>query len=310
MSIKFFKTLEDYDYSESIGYGQCELSFSYFDGKEKITLDSKNEDSIYEIKDKDHNWDISKHGAIIRICLKLHNLKLLFGDEGIAPELSTIGIAAICSSTVSDRLEAHKISSFTIDTGELSIDNEISLSGGKYRGNIILKIVLYLLKPGPKNSGFPTQSGTIIGTMSENIIQIFEDSNLFPIYEGEYPGLPLWWVKCQWTDIENDPFIKENVCIIINKANKNYNKIQNDETNKEYEPGYLSEVMSSAIQIIIEKIRNNPSEWSKIMSEHDYPVGSIASTIQYLKTTFEWDFSSPENLARDIRSYVCNTLRC
>ena len=82
--------------------------------------------------------------------------------------------------------------------------------------------------------------------------------------------------------------------------------IDRRESNIYFNPDYLSEIMASAIQIIIEKIRGNPGDWEKIMSDRDFLPGSIAQILQYMRQSFDWDFTSPEELAKDIRAYTYN----
>ena len=310
VSVRFFKTIEDSNYLDEIKYSKKKISFAYKKGSDYKDLEYSETDSILEVKDSKHEWDITEMGLRIKLSFSISNCCPLFGPDGITTEDSELGVAAICTSTVSDRLEAFKIASITKKDNQLSIDTSFELEKGKYRGNIVIKLALYLLKPGKRESGFPHKTGTLLGAIDEFAIRVSDNGNLFPIYEGDYPGMPLWWVNCQWTDIELDPFDKENVCVVINRSSKGYVKIQRDNNNPDYCPGYLAEVMASAIQVIIEKIRSNSDDWSKIMSDRDYTRGSIADTIQYMRKTFEWDFNTPESLAKDIRAYISELLGC
>lgn len=125
---------------------------------------------------------------------------------------------------------------------------------------------------------------------------------LFPVHEVENPGSPLWWVRCDWTSIDEDPFSSEYVCIVFNRAHGSYPLI--DENHKKFSKAMLAEIMCASIQIIIEKIRLVPNEWNRVVSDSTLPSNSIAFVIQYLRTTYSWDFSTPEALSRSIHDYV------
>ena len=309
-SIKFYRTLEDADYLQKIGYNTESISFSYNTTVGNQELQSSLEDKVFEIKDKNYSWNISESGLIITLNSTLKSTSFLFGKGGLVSENSTLGIAAICNSIASNKLDAFTLKQFKKNDTTVDYNSSFELKKGNYNGNISVRIVLYLVNASNSKDGFPHQPGTILGTLDEFTIQVTSEEGLFPIYEGDYPGMPLWWVNCQWTDIENDLFVKDNVSIIINRKSKNYPMIDHSDSNQYYDPGYLCEIMSSAIQLIIEKIRISPSDWSKIMSDKRFLSGSIAQTVQYMRQTFEWDFSSPEKLAKDIRAYVYDTMGC
>jgi hypothetical protein len=306
-SISFFKKLEDTNLLSRIGYSAGMYSASYTKGKSDLKLDLKKDpdrENTFSVKDKNLEWDISSDGVKFCRTVKMKFPKILFGKEGIADTDSVLGLAVICTSSVSDRLEAFRICTFDSSVSEIEHTVQVNLSPGKYRGNAVMKTVVYLAEGGKTDSDFPKQSGTILGELDVTSFVLSDSETLFPVYEvfSEEP-LP-WWTVCEWTDIEEDPFTYEFVAVIINQSSKMYKQLSSKDGNKDYNPGYVAEVMSSAIQTIIEKIRQSPSQWEKIMSNATFPEGTIANMIQYMRTTLEFDFSSPERTAKSIRAYV------
>lgn len=301
-AIHFFKTIDD-DLANKIEFSLNDIAPYYYKNGSLIPLRLEKKDDSLVVSDDSRQWDIEKDGLSLKFNTIIKNPSVLFGERGVTDSDSVLGIGAICQSMVSDRLEAFPLSSFTFDKQELFSQHEITLSSGKYRGNVAIRLVLYLIEPGTEKSSFPKRSGTIFGDLNTTVLKLFENSSLFPIYEIDAPGEPLWWVKIYWTDIENDPFIEENIAIVINKSSKYYPQLdQNNEST--FNPILLAEVVSSSICVILEKVRNNRNDWDKITSDSSYPYGTIAFTIQYIYSTLNLDFETQESLALSVRRYV------
>ncbi|KQM10201.1 hypothetical protein AOA81_04860 [Methanomassiliicoccales archaeon RumEn M2] len=305
--ISFFKTLEDTNLLDKIRYSAGQYAASYIKGESEFKLDvdeDPDDAASVKIKDKNFSWDISVDGLMLTRKIKIESPSMLFGNDGIADADSILGLAVICTSSVSDRLETFNICSFGADETSIEYVGKVNLSAGKYRGNAILKTVLYLVENRGKNSGFPKQSGTILGELDRVNIILFDNDTLFPVYEVQSEEPSPWWAICEWTNIEEDPFTSEFVAIVINKSSKIYPQISLKENSSDFNPGYLAEIMSSAIQTIIEKIKESTTQWNRIMSDVTFANGTIAHMVQYMRTTLEWDFSSPNLMAKSIRSYV------
>jgi len=299
--------LQDTDLLDKIDYVSSNYSALYVRGGREFALETEfnpDEPTSFKIVDKDLSWNISNDGLKLTRTICLSHLELLFGESGIADVGAVLGIAAICTSTVSDRLEIFKICTFGSNQPSLKCDSEFNLSVGKYRGNAVLKTVLYLVEDNSNDSHFTKQSGTILGELDRFNIVLFDNKTLFPVYEVQSPESPPWWVVCDWSNIEEDSFTSEFVAIVINRSSKIYPQMALKEGNQDFNPGYLAEVMSSAIQTIIEKVKESSTEWNRVLSGSTFPEGTIAYVIQYMRTTLGWDFSSPELMAKSIRSYV------
>lgn len=303
--IPFYKRFQDSDLPEILDFDIClDAARSANCDKQALNLISDEESrSVYKVTDSNLQWNVTKDGIELDFSILIQNIHSFFEKGGIACEGSSLGIGMICTSTVSDRLEAHTIA--LIDTSHSSMSKEftLTLKPGLYRDDAIIRIVVYLEKCGT-SPGYPKNPGTILGDLGVFRIILSENRTLFPVYEKTEPKGPLWWVVCDWSNIEDDSFTSEYVAVVFNPSHRLYPRISMKEGNPEFDDGFLSEVMSSAIQIIIEKAKESETEWNRIMSGASYPEGTIAYMIQYMHNTLEWDFSSPELTAKSIREYV------
>lgn len=303
--MSFFKKLEDTDLAERIGYTCDDYVASYNHCNNQYPLDVMT-DELHSLKitDSELSWNISDHGLILKRVVRLTNPQLLFGDGGIVEDDAELGLAIVCVSPTSNLLETHSICRFKCDDRPIEQCHEVNLPSGIYRGNAKLRTVLYLAN-NPSCSSDAQRPGTILGQLDQVDLTLFDDRRLFPVLEVDNSSDPsLWWVVCNWGDIGDDPFTSEFVAICINRHSDQYDQITKRDGNKAYNPAYLAEVISSAMQTIVEKIKESPVEWSRIISGASFPEGTIADVVQYMYTTFNWDLSSPESVAKSIRSYV------
>jgi len=301
-----YNTMEDLNLQDSIGFKPSAYIPSYVYNGNSHQLDAKDDEDAecrFKVKDNELKWNMSINGLNLERKVSIAHPEKLFGACGVASCAASLGMGAICISSASDRLEAFKICTFEFDTRPLDIKYTLNLSKGKYRGNITIKTVLYLAEDPSGDERYPKQKGTILGELDHYVVDLFDDQTLFPVYEVTSDDPAPWWVACNWNDIEDDPFISEYVAIVINKSNPMYEQlcVKNEE---KFNPLMLAEVMSAAMQTIISKIRESDTQWQRIMSNVTFAEGTIAYMVQYMRTTLEWDFSSPECIAKSIREYV------
>lgn len=305
--ISFFDKLEDTDLPREIKFSPTsfEASYKFKEMKSGLNLKRDNYDSEkFTVSDEKALWDISKDGLCLGRGIQIKHPGLLFGDSGIVGEKAILGIATVCTSTESDRLEAFKICEFNSEQNLIDVFFEFELSPGKYRGNVVVETILYLVENKAEESFFPKQSGTVMGTLDRYSMVLFDDRLLFPVHEVSEPDSPLWWAVCNWCDIEEDAFISENIAIAVNNSHPMYIHINYVEENNHFNFGYLAEIISSAMQTFIEKMKESDEGWNKIISNATFREGTIAYMISYMKQTFDWDLSSPERIAKSIRKYV------
>ena len=305
--ISFFNRLEDTDLLRKIKFSATPYEASYEFKDQKVELSLKPDDydlRKFNVSDEKALWNISKDGLFLRRTIQIKHPELLFDDSGITDRNSILGIAAVCVSTESDRLEVFGICELNSENDAVNMPFKFELSPGKYRGNVIIKTILYLVENNEEQSRFPKQSGTVLGSLDEFHMILSDDRQLFPVYEVSEPDSPLWWAVCNWSDIEEDAFVSENIAVVFNNSHPMYKYIEYTSVNKDFNKGYLAEIMSSAIQVIIEKMKESVEEWDRIVSNATFREGTIAFMIKYMKDTFEWDLSSPELTAKTVRAHI------
>lgn len=302
-AFSFFKTLDDLE-SEDFSCTVSNLSAIGHDGTVYSTVVSGRAGTV---DDRNGGKTISRYGMKLNFILESVGCGFLFSSDGLVSTDTVLGVAAICSSSVSGRREVFPICDIRHDSEKISESVSVPIAEGAYRERIQLSVVLYIKSPSDTDFNNGLMSGLILGTIRSCELRIGSDKFLFPVHEVEIPGKPLWWVRCDWTSIEEDPLSSEYVCIIFNKAHGSYDLL--DESNsKKFSKAMLAEIMCSSMQIIIEKIRLSPEEWNRIVSDSTLPTDSIAFVIQYLRNTYEWDFSTPESLSLSIHDYVYDYL--
>lgn len=235
----------------------------------------------------------------------IRNCHHLFGSNGIASKDSTIGFALMWKSSDSRQRGVIPVADFKYEKKEVYIELDHSFMIGKFRGVVTFIPVLYLKNGGrifPEEQHLANETGTIIGYFDEYSICLDGNGSVFPIYEYSDPNGPLWELKCDWENPSQDSF-NEYVQILLNTAHVNYKFI--DRKNKSFNMALLKEIISSALTILILKLKMEDfSYWSDIELGNDLKHGSVSEAVNYFITALEWDASTPENLSMSIRNYL------
>lgn len=253
-----------------------------------------------KISDDENQWHPDTHNFYIERTLNLRFPSFLYGPSGIASEDSELGIAWMWFSRDSNQrgvFESHPLPN-------LSSPHEVKfrsyVAPGQLKGLVNFQFVIFLNRKSlDADSPFATKEGTIIGILDESKLILDGRGSEFPIVEVEEPDMPLWFVRCRWTDPLEDAFIEENVVVCINKSNSRYEALNMaDGLKKSY---YLQEIIASAMQTIVIKALESESRDVIISGQGDIADGSIAQAVHYFISTFDWDTSSPDLLAQSIR---------
>lgn len=310
--ILFHKELDDKLFMK-IGYETEAYQFSYTDNNElkKIIIiqDEVNEQSVKHIfiQDEEAIWEHEKYNLIIQKRIYINNPSFLFTENGIAAPDAVLGVALNWFSKSSNQRGTIKVGSLTREkTGPFSAELKVEFNKNQLNGEITLEIVLYLEQaPKFQAAWYSKQSGTILGVLETQLILIDGSGSSFPILEVAAPGMPLWFVTFNYTDLLTDPFTEEFVCINLNTTHKNFKYI-NDKKG-DFNAPMLIEVLSSALQVIVQKTLEGPDR-ANITNGLNLEDGSIGQAVFYFLNTFNWDVSSPERLAETIRKDLENRM--
>lgn len=256
-----------------------------------------------QISDDKSIWLPDKHNLCFKRSYTLSNHSFLFGENGLVCDDAEIGVALIWSSKTSNQRGAINIFSFRkTENSALNFQLQSSFPQGFLKGTVNFQTIIYIKKPGVKKESenhLANQPGIILGTLDEYSIILEGNASVFPIVEVAEPAQPLWWVNCDWSDPLADSFNEENVRICLNSAHPNYRLLKIDKGIKE--SPILVEIIASALQVIIQKVRDS-EYWNEVLNGENMEPGSVGQAVNYFISTFNWDPHSPEKLAYSIRS--------
>lgn len=285
-----------------IRFQMSEYELYYTKDEIKFSLQSEeidNNPAERKIIDKKGIWTPDHYNLCIRRKFSAITYHYLFGEDGVVCRNSVLGIAVRWTSQDSRQRGVIKIGSLfnSAESKEFILDYEFPPA--KLRGAFELTTVLYLEQPGTPVAGeehLTNICGCIIGELDKITLRLDGIGSEFPIYEIDKPSWPLWSIKCEWTDPSIDQFI-ECISLYINKAHKGFKYIEKDEQ-------LMKEIMSSALFLLITKLKSQKDDWDAAMEGKDLLEGSVSAAVNYFIKTLGWDTSTPESLSVSIRIFL------
>ncbi|MCM3609957.1 hypothetical protein M4S82_01755 [Planococcus sp. MERTA32b] len=302
--LKFFRELDEKLFMK-IGYQTSTMKFQYaLDNKiVDMELEDKegvlNNETVY-LEDRDGVWNAEEHNLIISMNYYINNPSFLFNENGIALPGAEIGVALNWYSKSSNQRGIEHLGVIKADL-EGAYQDELKYTFRKKQllGDVTIELILYLAcESNEKHPYYADQVGTVLGTLDTRYLIIDGHGSAFPIAEVYSPERPLWFVTFNFTDPMSDPFTEEYVCINLNTAHRNFHLISGKKGMSD--SPLLSEVIAGALQVIVQKVMED-EESENILSGNGFEDGTIAQAVFYFLTNFDWDISSPEQLAESIR---------
>lgn len=287
-----------------------DYTFYYVRGDEERYLEPEilGDGSLnHKLSDEYGEWDPDRDNLGIRRIYSFQNYGCLFGENGIACSDATIGVAVVWTSADSKQRGSIKVGSIRMtkegNLGPVRMKLDHEFGTASLRGMVEFDTVFYIETAGQpeENERFlANTSGMVLGILDRYQIQLDGNGSMFPIYEVNQPGQPLWYVRCSWDDPTYDLF-SESVSIYLNRAHRNYKYL--DRTKKLYDPQLMIEIMADALNIIITKLRMDPEGWDNTQKGTEIQPGSVSEAVNYFITSLEWDVTSPETTAITIRKF-------
>lgn len=290
-------------------YGKQRETVGLFD-LEAVGDSQENE---YSIENTDA-WDSEVYDCSICQHLLLNSAvlsSLFHGPESLVTKDSTLGIAALwqidktwirgCIDT-GCMISAATLKRSTADT---EVIYSQTFPAGVLAGTLKVRFMLYLKEPGLRTAfGKAAHAGTLLGELvNPLIIHIDGDAPDFPVMTANASGRELWWLEVG-SDINpcTDPFVEENVAIVLNEAHRDYTKLKNG---KQYDTPLFNEVLASALEHIFWYFYQGQFK-DEMVREDDFQEGSIAMALKYMKDCFGIITDTPENLHKTIRKMIQN----
>ena len=85
---------------------------------------------------------------------------------------------------------------------------------------------------------------------------------------------------------------------------KNYKFLNREDRN--FNPQMFSEIMSSAICVIIETLRSDPGGFASLDNAQE---GSVAQAVNYFQEKLDWDIKTPRLTSRSVRLFLEDKLK-
>lgn len=294
--------------------GYCSATYEFYYHDQGVirrlrsdTADTSNtRNAVLKLEDDACRWHPENDDLIARYMSIINVPSFLFGENGLASRNGgVIGLALMWMDSEASQRGAVPVGEITSESqGPAKIEAEITFSPGHLRGDLILRTIIYLKKPGipDENERFlASQTGTILGVLDDTKVIIDGNGSVFPVCEVSYPGEPLWWVQCSWEDPRVDSFTDDNFCLYLNTAHRDYPLLNGWGSPKN--SALFLEVICSTLQILITKVLDDDVASNDTIQGNCLQPNSISSMVNYLLHAFgiNYERDNPETMARNIR---------
>ena len=304
-SISLFPTLNDELFGK-IRYQVSQYEFYYIREEQENFLrteEIENGSMINKLMDDEGIWSPDEYNLCIRRRYSLRTYQCLFGENGIACSNAILGLALMWTSSDSKQRGVVPIGDISNSLKDLELILDYEFIQAQLRGLVEFTTIVYI-----KNVGTPSweekhlanEYGCILGELDKFIIKLDGTGSVFPMYEVNEIGQPLWYVKCDWDDPTYEQF-SECISININTAHKNYKYL--DKKKRTFNEQLLKEIIASALVLIITKLKGQEDYWDATISGNNLETGSVSEAIYYFVNTLEWDVSTPETISLSIRKF-------
>lgn len=249
-------------------------------------------------------WNPLEHNLNITLHILLKNKNILFdASHGIADSKSILGLAITWYCKKTNQIETKHLQDILLeDKNEIAIDYTLNFKEGELANQLSYKLIIYL-KDVSLNNSFLQNTGMILGDLEEYTITLEGDGSIFPIELFENNKEILWRASFNYTDIYEDEFNKDNICLYLNQIHKDYFNLNIDENGK-LSP-LMKEVLSNFFFLFMKDLEEkgvNLNELSK--ADYSEIENSIANVAKYWISYLNIDFSSSLNMAMSIRKSI------
>lgn len=294
----------DFDFIKKLGVHNNGLVLSYTKDHENLELIVESGDSTglsFTISDQRNLWDPDTYNLIIRKEYHIDNPIFMFNDNGVCGKSGVVGLAMIWSCKGTNSRGVVPIASIRSDANKhSSYIFEYTFQAGTARNIIELELIAYLKRPGDKKvkNSYAEIEGLTLGTLDTVKIIIDGTGSVFPIVTVNEPSQPLWWVHMNFSDPTTEPFSSEYIAIKINKAHKDYKKLET-ESGVRGNP-LLVEIMASGVQIMVNEIKKTQF-WANTINKEQIEPGSISEALAYIIDTYGVKGLPDDQFARVLR---------
>lgn len=305
---KLFKTLSDKEFKKI--KLNVNREYYYFSNNEKQIvydkkIDNTNETNAFQLIDEENEWNPKEQNLFLNLTVEIENCSFLFGTSGVCYKDSILGIGLVWKANNSRIKKCKKIGEFDCKVNkELFVIQDVDL--GDISSNTVFELFIYISKPGTNDyhSYFGNSKGLILYQNTLWSLIVEGDGSIFPIVDIPVEDGTLWKFECDFEDIADDLFDESHIRIILNPLHPMYPCLQ--PKNDKFDQLYLSEVMSSALSMIIWDIRYKLllDGEDKINLKKDASKGSIHQALQYFHDKLKFEVNgSFDELTNSIKEF-------
>ena len=305
----------------SIDENSYELDFSYDGFEDDETGDHQLEKNgtnslFYSLYDSQGIWTPDTHNLKIAGTFTITNPLGLYGENGIAPKESSIGLAIRWCSSTSKKRGVKIIGDISKSTEKQEIPFCIVFDKAELRGSVIFYYEFFINRSAIRSQveqHLAFIKGTIIGENQICILDIDAKEQNFPIELFEDRDAPLWKLFVSENDPRFTPWGAEAVKIQLNKAHKDYKYINQDVKSK-FSPVLLREILASAVSLYINTLQEIAKKWEsecKSLQDFlndddnaDWTSGCVAEVVKgFQNEPMNFNFTSPIETSISVHKY-------
>lgn len=267
------------------------FQLEYRDGSNgRRTINAKHERNYTILVDQNHMWTSEFNDLLILNKVKLDSTAL-FGENGIAPYNSKIGVATSFSSIKSSQRGINKNIILDKDSGEVEFYLEYHFGPNYLRSEFDISLILYLDTPATElllnEENLNNTQGVNLGELYTRKFLMDGDGSTFPTETVKVPGGPLWSLR---TGFHVEDPVSESLLLMINESHKDFDLI-NFQKKEKYDKELIKEISISMVYQIIVKHRDE-----YINYKDEFSHNSVGSLIKYYVTVYNIDLSDPDKI--------------
>lgn len=303
----------------SIDENSYKLKFSYDvledeEAKNYRLDDNSTNGLFYSLCDSRGVWTPDTHNLKVSGTFSITNPIGLYGECGIAPMNSIIGLAVRWCSSTSKNRGVKIIGDINKCVENQEIPFCIDFDKAKLRGSVTFYYEFFInsnVLGSQIEQNLANTKGTIIGENQILILDIDAKEQNFPIELFEDKDAPLWKLSVSDNDPRDILWGPEAVKIQLNKAHKDYKYINQDVKNK-FSPVLLKEILASAVSLYIntlqgianEKENKNLQDFLNVDDTADWVPGCVAEIVKGFQIEpMNFNLTSPIETSISVHKY-------
>ncbi len=257
--------------------------------------------ATHPLSDEHGKWSPDIYGFNMSRNYTIRCASFLYGENGVACNDATLGLALIWKSPDSRQRSAIDIGTLVNSAMPQSFTLEKSFPKPQFRGRLTLETAIVLKKAGIPKDGerhLANIPGTVLGTIDSFILLFDGRGSAFPVSISNKPGGLLWSIDCNFEDPTTDRFI-DCVSINLNSAHKDYKFINSSD--KAFNPAFLREILAEAISRIVDCVRET-DYWDDIKNGN-VEEESVGQAIYYFAKTLDLNLDDARQCSISFRYY-------